>query len=68
MNCLNCQAPLPESAFPKEQLDLNVKKDRFACPHCRAEHVRRRIGTLPSGEPLFSLRLWGHLTSMRRKS
>ena len=67
MNCLNCQGPLPEAAFPKEQSSLNVKKDRFACPHCGAELVRRRIGTLSSGEPLFSLRLWGHLTSLRRK-
>lgn len=61
MRCLHCGREIPQSFFEA------AKADRFSCPHCAAEHVRREIGRLPSGEPQYSVRLWGHPTGLRKK-
>ena len=68
MRCLNCQEPLPELPDVDKSKPVSANSGHFACPHCKANHVRREVGRLPSGEPLYSVRLWGHLTAARRKS
>lgn len=68
MNCLFCNLEIPPAAIPTEPKTKGADSGRFSCPHCNAEHVHRRVGDLPSGEPLYSTRLWGHLRSTRRKA
>lgn len=67
MNCLNCKEPLPKSYFQEAPPEIEARQGPFSCPHCYAEHVRRRVGELPSGKPLHTLRLWGPVTSVWRK-
>jgi len=66
MKCLACGKIIPDSFFVGESKTEQFKGGRFACPHCGAEHVRRLIGTLPSGGPLYTYRLWGHPASGKR--
>jgi len=61
MNCLRCNRQISDTFFSARDESPEFKGGRFACPHCGAEHLRRNVGTLASGEPLFSFRLWGHL-------
>lgn len=67
MTCLECSKELPASLFEKGEKPPPSKSGRFACPSCGAEHVRREIGSTPDGKPLYSLRLWGHPSSRRKK-
>jgi DNA-directed RNA polymerase subunit RPC12/RpoP len=67
MKCLHCGDEIPETIFADWEKSEGSKDGRFNCPHCNADHVRRQVGTLPTGEPLYSCRLWGHLTRMRKK-
>jgi hypothetical protein len=66
MNCLSCGANISESFLRQKSRTEEFKGGRFACPHCGAEHVCRQVGQLPSGEPLYDFRLWGHLSSVKR--
>jgi len=68
MKCLECGSKLSSEFFALRTESPEFKGGRFACPHCGAEHLRRLVGHLPSGEPLYSLRLWGHLTAARRSA
>jgi len=68
MNCLHCGREIPDSFFSRLGGSPEFKGGRFACPHCGAEHVRRTEGTLPSGAPLHTFRLWGHPTTVRRQA
>jgi len=65
MKCLRCGRGISQSFFDLLQQSPEFKGGRFSCPHCGAEHLRRPAGTLPSGEPLFTFRLWGHLRAPR---
>jgi hypothetical protein len=57
MNCLYCA----------KEIRVETSTDgRFTCPHCSADHARREIGRLASGQPEYTIRLWGHLTRFRR--
>ncbi|HZE98071.1 MAG TPA: hypothetical protein VE981_13660 [Planctomycetota bacterium] len=67
MNCLSCNVEIPDSLFAEWEKTEQFKGGRFSCPTCSAEHVRREIGKTPTGEPLYTFRLWGHLTSVRRQ-
>lgn len=67
MKCLQCGVEIPEAFFTQRNQSESIKGGRFACPQCGAEHVRRVIGQDPSGAPLFSVRLWGHLKAAKRK-
>jgi len=67
MKCLDCGQEIPDEFFTAWEQSPQAKSGRFTCPHCRADHVRRDIGKTPEGKPLFSIRLWGHPTSTRRK-
>jgi predicted RNA-binding Zn-ribbon protein involved in translation (DUF1610 family) len=64
MNCLNCQDPLPEDHFREAPPEAVARQGPFSCPHCGANHIRRKVGSLPSGKPLYSLRLWGPVTAV----
>jgi hypothetical protein len=68
MRCPQCDREIAEAFFSDRSQSCQFKGGRFACPHCAAELVRRQIGRLPSGEALYSVRLWGHLASTRRKA
>jgi DNA-directed RNA polymerase subunit RPC12/RpoP len=65
MNCLRCGREISDSFFTLLNQSPEFKGGRFACPHCGAEHLRREVGTLPTGAPLFTVRLWGHLRAPR---
>lgn len=67
MTCLHCQEELPASLFDDGRIGEGLSVGRFSCPSCHAEHVRREVGRLSSGAPLYSIRLWGHLSSNRRQ-
>ena len=67
MKCQHCNTEIPESFFEAWQKTPAAKSGRFACPHCSAEHVRREIGKTPEGKSLYSIRLWGHPTTTKRK-
>lgn len=66
MNCLHCGKEISDSFFEKLSRSHEFKGGRFACPDCGADHVRRNEGKLPSGAPLYTYRLWGHVSLMRR--
>jgi len=67
MNCLHCGQALPEAVLTAWERAPQAKSGRFACPSCGADHVRRAIGKTPEGKPLFTLRLWGHPTTTRKR-
>jgi hypothetical protein len=67
MKCLSCSEEISEAFFAERSRSEEFKGGRFACLHCGAEHIRRWIGQLSSGEPLHTFRLWGHLASVRHK-
>jgi DNA-directed RNA polymerase subunit RPC12/RpoP len=67
MYCLHCSREIPKDFFEQWDQTKAAKKGLFRCPHCAADHVRREIGRLASGEPEYSIRLWGHPTRFRRK-
>ncbi|HVR84254.1 MAG TPA: hypothetical protein VMU54_08085 [Planctomycetota bacterium] len=67
MKCLSCGRALSDAFFTDLAKSVEFKGGRFACPHCGAEHIRRKIGELPSGAPLYTLRLWGHPLAKRRQ-
>jgi hypothetical protein len=67
MKCLHCGEMIPDAFFEAWKKSAAAKSGRFNCPHCTADHARREIGRLPSGEMQYSVRLWGHLTEIRRK-
>jgi hypothetical protein len=66
MKCLSCDREFPEPSIEQENSADELKGGRFACPQCGAEHIRRQVGELPSGKPLYDIRLWGHLTAKRK--
>ncbi|HXX93960.1 MAG TPA: hypothetical protein VEN81_10015 [Planctomycetota bacterium] len=66
MTCLHCNAELTDDFFLERSRSQEFKGGRFACPLCGAEHIRRLVGQLPSGAPLYSIRLWGHLRGIGR--
>jgi hypothetical protein len=68
MTCLTCNGEISEEFFLNLSRSVEFKGGRFQCPHCRAEHVRREVGRLPSGEPLYSIRRWGHLATRRHET
>lgn len=67
MKCLDCTKDIPDSFIAEWQKSPQAKSGRFACPSCGVEHVRREIGHTPEGKPLYSVRLWGHPTTSRKK-
>lgn len=67
MECMSCGQSISESFFDEKNGTEQFKGGRFGCPHCGAEHVRRDIGRLPSGKPLYTVRLWGHLTTVKKQ-
>jgi len=67
MTCLQCGKPLTDDFFALWERSPLAKSGRFNCPSCGADHVRRDIGRTPEGKRLFSVRLWGHPTSGRKK-
>jgi hypothetical protein len=64
MKCMNCGAEIPEEFFAQKSQSTQFRGGRFACPHCGVEHLRRQVGQLHSGEPMYSFRLWGHLITV----
>jgi hypothetical protein len=66
MKCLRCSREISDDFFACREQSPEFKGGRFACPHCLAEHLRREVGKLPSGEPLLGFRLWGHLAATRQ--
>ncbi|HVE41189.1 MAG TPA: hypothetical protein VNM14_14945 [Planctomycetota bacterium] len=60
MNCLGCGREISDTFFALRRQSPEFNGGRFACPHCGAEQLRRPVGTLPSGEPLYDIRRWGH--------
>jgi len=68
LKCLACGKSIPDAFFKERSTSVEFKGGRFACPHCGAEHVRRSIGHLPSGEPLYTFRLWGHPLAKKQAS
>lgn len=67
MRCLHCDGEITKQFLAEWEASEAAKGDRFLCPHCNAEHVRREIAPLPSGKRQFTYRLWGHLTAIRKK-
>lgn len=67
MRCLHCGKEIPDAFFTDWGKTVESKSGHFNCPHCNADHVRRQAGQLPNGKPLYTIRLWGHLTRMRPK-
>lgn len=67
MKCLHCGQEIPERFFQELENTQAAKTGRFNCPHCAADHVRRKIGLLPSGQPEYTMRLWGHPTKFRKR-
>jgi hypothetical protein len=67
MHCLLCNQELPESFLEEWARSAQASSGRFSCPHCAADHVRREIGRTPLGKPQYSVRLWGHLSEIRRR-
>jgi hypothetical protein len=68
MKCLHCSQLLPDAVSVEWNQGAKSRNVQFRCPHCDAEHVRQQVGTLPSGEALYSHRLWGHLSLIRKRS
>jgi len=67
MRCLHCDRELSEAFFEEWSRTPAAASGHFFCPHCSAEHVRREVGRAPSGKPQHSVRLWGHLSEIRRR-
>ena len=67
MNCLHCSFEIPDGFFAAWELTPQATSGRFMCPSCAADHVRREIGTTREGKALFTVRLWGHPTTTRKK-
>jgi hypothetical protein len=68
MRCLHCTLDIPATFLEDWAKSREAESGgRFRCPHCNADHVRREIDPLPSGERQFTYRLWGHLKSFRKK-
>ncbi len=67
MRCQECGGEIGDAFFAAWEKTAQAKNGRFECPSCRADHVRRGIGTSPEGKPLYSIRLWGHPTTKKRK-
>jgi len=66
MHCLHCAKEIAETFFEALSLSPRARDGRFRCPHCSADHVRREIGRLASGQVEYTVRLWGHPTRFRR--
>jgi hypothetical protein len=67
MDCLHCAKEIPDAFMAAWEATPQSKSGRFNCPACGADHVRRDIGRTPNGKPLYTFRLWGHPTSVRKK-
>jgi hypothetical protein len=68
MRCLDCHTDIPEDFFLQLSRSVQFKGGRFACPQCGAEHVRREVGQLSSGRPVYTFRLWGHQATQVRRA
>jgi hypothetical protein len=67
MRCLCCSREIPAAFLVAWSASAEAKSGRFGCPRCDADHVRREIAPLPSGQRQFAYPLWGHLTAIRQK-
>src|SRR5262245_53947115 len=67
MRCLHCDKEITAAFISEWEVTEAAGNGRFRCPHCDAEHIRREIAPLPSGERQFTFRLWGHLANRRKK-